>query len=139
MTEEKKKLRSLIRFHSVNEINNYNKEGKVKKFKRFYRTSQNIRIINVFLESLLSESFPSLGVTVHLTSLALQHFADLWIRCGDSSDSNLLLLLCVLVCNVHNYQNQCVFFCGSSPWPFIYSIDTVYLVDHVDSICNLYS
>ena len=69
MTEEKKKLRSLVRFHSVNEINNYNKEGKVKKFKRFYRTSQNIRIINVFLESLLSESFPSLGVTVHLTSL----------------------------------------------------------------------
>ena len=37
--------------------------------KRIYRTSQNIRIINVFLESLLSESFPLLGVTVHLTSL----------------------------------------------------------------------
>ena len=28
-----------------------------------------IRIINIFLESLLSESFPLLGVTVHLTSL----------------------------------------------------------------------
>ena len=36
--------------------------------KRIYRTSQKIRIINVFPESLLSESFPSLGVTVHLTS-----------------------------------------------------------------------
>ena len=36
--------------------------------KRIYRASQNIRTINVFLESLLSESFPSLGVTVHLTS-----------------------------------------------------------------------
>ena len=48
------------------------KKKKVKKkktSKRIYRTSQNIRIINVFLESLLSESFPSLGVTVHLTSL----------------------------------------------------------------------
>ena len=33
------------------------------KSKRIYRTSQHIRIINVFLESLLSESFPSLGVT----------------------------------------------------------------------------
>ena len=44
------------------------KKGK-KKSKGIYRTSQNIRIINVFLESLLSESFPSLGVTVHLTSL----------------------------------------------------------------------
>jgi len=46
--------------------------GKIKKekrSKRIYRTSQNIRIINVFLKSLLSEAFPSLGVTVHLTSL----------------------------------------------------------------------
>ena len=67
----KKKLKSLIRFHSANKINNYNREGKKKKkkSKRIYRTSQNIRIINVFLESLPSESFPLLGVTVHLTSL----------------------------------------------------------------------
>ena len=38
--------------------------------KRIYRTSQNIRLINVFLESLVSESFALLGVTVtvHLTS-----------------------------------------------------------------------
>ena len=41
---------------------------KEKESKRIYRTSQSIRVINVFLESLLSESFPSLGVTVHLTS-----------------------------------------------------------------------
>ena len=39
------------------------KKKENKKSKRFYRTSQNIRIINVFLESLLSESFPSLGVS----------------------------------------------------------------------------
>ena len=42
---------------------------KKEKSKRIYRTSQNIRIIIVFLESLLSDSFPSLGVTVQLTSL----------------------------------------------------------------------
>ena len=68
----KKKLKSLIRFHSANKIDNYNRgreEKKKKKSKRMYRTSQNIRITNVFLESLLSESFPSLGVIVHLTSL----------------------------------------------------------------------
>jgi len=40
-----------------------------KKSKSIYRTSQNIRIINVFLKSLLSESFLLLGVTVYLTSL----------------------------------------------------------------------
>ena len=67
--EKKKKLKSLVRFHSANYINNYNKGGGRKKSKRIYRTSQNIRIIGVSLESLLSESFPSLGVTVHLTSL----------------------------------------------------------------------
>ena len=42
---------------------------RLKKSNSIYRTSQKIRIINVFLESLLSESFPSLGVTVHLTCL----------------------------------------------------------------------
>ena len=45
------------------------KRKRKKKSKRNYRTSQNTRIINVLLESLLSASFPSLGVTVHLTSL----------------------------------------------------------------------
>ena len=70
----KKNLKSLIGFHSANKTDNYNrggskKETKRKKSKRFYRTSQNIRIINVFLESLLSGSLPLLGVTVYLTSL----------------------------------------------------------------------
>jgi len=44
-------------------------EKKRKKSKIIYITSQNLRMTNPFLESLLSESFPSLGVTDHLTSL----------------------------------------------------------------------
>ena len=44
-------------------------EKRKEKSKRIYRTSENTRIINVFLESLPSASFPSLGVTVHLASL----------------------------------------------------------------------
>ena len=63
----KKKLKSLIRFHRANKIDNYSIVGKKENTKRIYRTSQNIGRINVFLESLLSEPFPSLGVTVHLT------------------------------------------------------------------------
>ena len=43
---------------------------------------------------------------------------------GGSSDSNLALLLCVLTSSVHSYQNWYIFVCGSSQWPFIYSIDT---------------
>ena len=44
------------------------KEKKKKKPKRIYRTIESI-IINVFLESLRSESFPLLVVTIHLTSV----------------------------------------------------------------------
>ena len=72
-------LISLIIFHSASKINNdgagqgcgvVSGRGKKRKIsKEIYRTSQNIRMINVSLESLLSESFPSLVVTVHLTSL----------------------------------------------------------------------
>ena len=68
VTEKKgKKLKSLIGFLSANKIDIYNRGG--KKSKSIYRSSQNIRIINAFLESLLLEFFPLLGVTVHLTSL----------------------------------------------------------------------
>ena len=71
----KKKFKSLIGFLSVNKIDKYNRGGgkEMKKEKKNPTESteqvKKIRIINVFLESLLSESFPSLGVTVHLTSL----------------------------------------------------------------------
>ena len=67
---EDKKIKSLIGFLSANKIDNYKGVGEEKKSKRIYQTNQKIRIINIFLESLLSESFPSLGVTVPLTSLA---------------------------------------------------------------------
>ena len=74
VTEEEKKFKSLIGFLSANKIDNYNGGGggsgkRTKKSKRIYRTSQKIRIMNVYLESLLSEFFPSLGVTASLTSL----------------------------------------------------------------------
>jgi len=58
---KKKKLRSLISFHSANKIDNYNREWgggrKGKKSKRNYRTSQNIRIINFFLSHCCQSPF----------------------------------------------------------------------------------
>jgi len=104
--KQKKRLKNLIRFPTGNKIEAGIKGKERKKSKRIYRTSQNIRKVNAFLESLLFESFPSLGVTVHLTSLgcpATRCF--LWICCGGSSDSNLVLLLCVLASSVCSYQN----------------------------------
>ena len=69
-SKEKKKqeLKSLIGFLSANKIDNYNGAGGGKKIQRVCRTSKKI-IINVFLESLLSESFPMLGITVQFTFL----------------------------------------------------------------------
>ena len=73
MTEgENKKLKSLIRFHSANKIDSYNRGGKKekKKRKKSKESTEKSKHKNnkCFSESLLSESFPSLGVTVHLTS-----------------------------------------------------------------------
>ena len=71
MTEEKEKERKKTPkgFLSANKIDNYNGAGgRKKKSKRIYRTSRK-KIVNVFLESLLSESFPMLGITVNLSSL----------------------------------------------------------------------
>ena len=77
VTEEKKKkkkLKSLIRFHSASKIDKYNrgeKEGgkKEKKIQKNLQNKSKHKTNNVFLESLQSVSFPSLGVTVHLTCL----------------------------------------------------------------------
>ena len=81
-------------------------EKKRKISRRIYRTSQNIRIINSFLESLLSESFPSLGSqSTSPPQDALQHCVDPLTCCGGRSDSNLALLLCALASNAHSYQN----------------------------------
>ena len=144
LREKKKKLKSLIRFHSANKIDSYNKEGeggrKRKKIQRIYRTSQNIRIINVFLESLLSESFPSLGVTVHLTSLGCPPtLCWSWACCRGSSDSNLVLLLCVLASSVCSYQLVHFLLWELSMTFFVFHRHRICLVDCVDLICSLYS
>ena len=73
MTVKKKKLKGLIGFYSAYKIENNNRVGKKRENPKESIERSKIRVINVFLESLLSESFPSLGVTVHLTSL--QHCA----------------------------------------------------------------
>ena len=77
VTEKKKKtLKILIGFPSANKNDNYNRGGAWgggRKKKNIPEDStkqvKKIRIINVFLESLLLESFPSLGATVYHTLL----------------------------------------------------------------------
>ena len=64
-----------------------------------------IRIINIFLESLLSESFPTLGVTVHLTSLGCP---PTLLISGPAVGAAQILIWsnsCVLASSVYSYQN----------------------------------
>jgi len=108
-----KKLKSLIRFHSANKINNYTrgwekgkKVKKKKKSKRLYRSSQNIKIMNVFLESLLSESFPSRSHSPpHLPRMP----SNTVLVSGPAVGAAQILIwsysLCVLASNVNHYQN----------------------------------
>ena len=107
MTEEKKKLKGLIRFHSASKIDNYNRGE--KKRKRIQKNLQNKSkhksnkcfswVTAVRVLSLTGSHSPP-----HLQDV-LQQCADLWTCCGDSSDSNLVLLLCVLASSVQSYQN----------------------------------
>ena len=64
---------SLIRFHSTNKINNYDRGGnkrekkrkkKRQKIQNILHNNQNVILLNIFPESLLSGSFPLLRVTV---------------------------------------------------------------------------
>ena len=90
--------------------------------------SQNI-IINVFLGSQLSASFPptvshSLPLPPQEALQCLEGVISGPAIRQDSSDSSLSLLLCVLASNVHSCQNQGIFFCGNTHCPFMYSVDT---------------
>ena len=135
--EKKKKLKSLIRFHSVNKID-YNRgveKGKKKKEEKIQKNIQNKSKHNKNKCFTFAIAIRVLSLTVsHGPPHLLYHCADLWACCGGSSDSNLVLLLCVLASNVYSYQNECAFFCGGSQWPFIYFIDTECLVDCVNLI-----
>ena len=90
VTEEilKTLLKSFIWFHSANKIDNYNRGvragRKREKSRKIYRAGQKRRTIHVYLEPLLPESFPSPGITIHLSSLGY-HSSLCWsvdLLCG---------------------------------------------------------
>ena len=95
--------------------------------------------MNVFLESLLSESFLSLGVTVHHTCLGclpiLCSSLDLqWkqLRYYSGSTPVCSCLQCPQI------SELVCFLSWELAMIFTYSIGTVCLADHVDFICSLY-
>ena len=117
-----------------------NKENKErKKSKRLYRTSENIRIINLFLESLLSVSFAPFLTGSQSPPLFPGMPSSTVLASGPAVGAAQILLLCVLASNAHSYQNECIFSCGSSQGPFTHSTDTELPGHRVDLICSFYS
>ena len=106
-----------------------------------YRTSQNIRMINVFLELLLSESFSSLGVTVALTflgcPLTLCWSLDLlWgqLRCYSGPTPVCSCLQCPQLLDLVHFLLWELLMSF-----YIFHRHRVCLVDCVGLICSLYS
>ena len=147
--ERKNKTPQKLRFHSANKIDNYNeglrwggkeKKKKKKKSKRNYKTSQNTRIINVFLESLLSalslagsHSPPHLprmpSNTVLVSGPALGAAQTLIWSCS-----------CVFLPPMFTASDLVHFLLWELSMAFyIFHRHTVCLVDHADLICSLYS
>ena len=109
-----------------------------EKSKRNYR-SQSIRIINVFLESLLSGSFPSLGVTVHLTLLG--YLPTLLVSGPAVGAGQILIWSSVYSCLLCPQLSEfvCFLLWELSVSFYIFRRCRVCLVDRVDFICSLHS
>ena len=83
----------LIGFLCTNKLTTTTEGGKGEKNpKDSGERSQKLRIINVFLESLLSESFPLLGVIVHLTFLGGPPTLSCPDLCTCSGGTQILIL-----------------------------------------------
>ena len=131
--------------HSANKIDHYNRGKRLKKKRKKTpkEPSQNVRIVNIFLESLLSVTFPSLGVTVHVSYLGcpptLRWSVDL--LCGQLTFSSGSTPVCsCLQCPQCPQLSELVhFFWTLSVSFYIYHRYRVCLVDPVDLICSLYS
>ena len=112
VTEEKIKLKSLIRFHSANKINNYKRGGRREREKNIQNNLQNKfkRKNNKYVSWVTALRVPSLTGSHSPPYLLRMPDAHLWTCYGGSLHSKLVLLLCVLASNVHSYQNYWVFF-----------------------------
>ena len=116
------------------------KRKKKKISKRIYRTTQKIRIVNVFLESLLSESFPTLGVTVHLTSLGCPPTLCWSLYLLWEAQILILSYSCVFFLQCPKLSELVRFLLWELSMAFyIFHRHKVCPVDHVDLICSLYS
>ena len=137
-----KQLKNFFAFLSANKFDNDHRGGrKGKKSKRIYRKSKKIRIIKVFLESLLSESFPLLGVTAQLPPLGcpptLCWSLDLLWRQLRFSSSSTPVCSC-LQCSKLS-ELVCFLLWELSMSFHVFHRHRICLVDHVDLICMLCS
>ena len=140
MTEKKKKIKKLIRFHSANKINNYNGTGwgwgrkKVQKNlqnKSKHKNNKCFSWVTAVRVLSLSGSHSSPYLPRMPSNTVLDLVLHLWTCCEGSSDSNLVLFLCVLASVFFLWELSMTF--------YIFHRPRVCLVDCVDLIYSLYS
>ena len=112
--KKKKKTQGLIDFivplKSTTTVEVGSSEGK-KKIQKTLHNKSEYKTNKFFLSHCCQSPLPHWeSQPTSLPQDTLQHCAGLWTCSGVSSDSNLVLLLCILASNVHSYQSQCVFF-----------------------------
>ena len=137
----KKKLKSLIKFHSANKIDDYNRGGK-KKEKKIQKNLQNKskHKNNKCFSWVIAVSLDGSHSPPHLPRMP----SNTVLVSGPAVGAAQILIWsysCVFLLPMSTAIRTSVFSFvgGSSQWPLIYSIDTVCIVDHVDLICSLYS
>ena len=131
--KKKKKIKSLIKFHSANKIDNYNKGGKKgkKKEKNPKESTEESKFKN-------NKCF-SWVTTVRVLSLAGSHSSPHLPRMPSNPVQISEPAVGAAQILIWSYSSVfvppmstairtsvcvCVCVCGSSQWPFIYSIDT---------------
>ena len=121
---------------------NGKRKGKKKrqKIQNILHNNQNLIILNIFPESLLSGSFPLLQVTVTSPpQVTLQNCAGLWICCGEQLrfQSGSTPVYSWLQCPQLS-ELVCFLLWELSISFYIFHSHRVCLVDRVDLICRLY-
>ena len=139
---KKKKLKSFIRFQSANKIDNYNR-GREKKGEKIQKNLQNKskRTNSKCFSWITAIRVLSLAwVTVHLTTLGCPPTLCWSLTCCGAALILIWSYSCVFLPPMSIAIRTSAFsFVGALNDLLYISIDRVYLVNHKDLICSLYS
>ena len=152
MTEKKRKLESLIRFHNTIKVKNYNRGGKKEKKIRKNLQSKSKQKDNGCFSWVTAVRVLSLTGSHRPPHLPRMSSNTVLVFGPAVKAAQVLFFFFFLAAQVLIWSYSCVFLSTMSTairtsayslvgaqWLFIYSLDRVCQVNYVDLICKLYS